>query len=77
MATADAVAPDDGDLAVLRDDESGIPRSLSLLAALVEAEALRHAAAADSDLIRAFRGGAMPTVRIGEFLERIHTFIQR
>ncbi|BAH93080.1 cyclin-P4-1-like [Oryza sativa Japonica Group] len=83
MAAADAVAPDDGDHAVLRDDERGIPRSLSLLAALVEAEALRHAAAAaadadaDSDRIRAFRGGATPTVRIGEFLERIHTFIQR
>uniref|UniRef100_A0A0E0HCN1 Uncharacterized protein n=1 Tax=Oryza nivara TaxID=4536 RepID=A0A0E0HCN1_ORYNI len=81
MAAADAVAPDDGDHAVLRDDECGIPRSLSLLAALVEAEALCHATAADadadSDLIRAFRGGATPTVRIGEFLERIHTFIQQ
>uniref|UniRef100_A0A0E0DQ01 Uncharacterized protein n=1 Tax=Oryza meridionalis TaxID=40149 RepID=A0A0E0DQ01_9ORYZ len=82
MAAADAVAPDDGDHAVLRDDERGIPRSLSLLAALVEAEALRHAAAAaadaeaESDLIRTFRGGATPTVLIGEFLERIHTFIQ-
>jgi hypothetical protein len=81
MAAADAVAPDNGDHAVLRDHERGIPRSLSLLAALVEAEALRHAAAADadadSDLIRAFRGGTTPIVRIGEFLERIHTFIQR
>uniref|UniRef100_A0A0E0L126 Uncharacterized protein n=1 Tax=Oryza punctata TaxID=4537 RepID=A0A0E0L126_ORYPU len=77
------MASDDGDHAVLRDDERGIPRSLSLLAALVEADALHHAAAAsrpadaESDLVLAFRGGATPTVRIVEFLERIHTFIQR
>ncbi|XP_062190356.1 uncharacterized protein LOC133893370 [Phragmites australis] len=67
---------------VLRDDERGTPRSLPLLAALVEADVLRYAAAAsrpaESDLVRAFRGGAAatPTVPIGEFLERIHKFIQ-
>uniref|UniRef100_A0A0E0HYE3 Uncharacterized protein n=1 Tax=Oryza nivara TaxID=4536 RepID=A0A0E0HYE3_ORYNI len=71
---------DDGDHPILRDDERGIPRSLSLLAAIVEADAARHAAAAtrpaESDLVRAFRGGATPTVAIGEFLERIHAFVR-
>uniref|UniRef100_A0A0D9ZV94 Uncharacterized protein n=1 Tax=Oryza glumipatula TaxID=40148 RepID=A0A0D9ZV94_9ORYZ len=71
---------DDGDHPVLHDDERGVPRSLSLLAAIVEADAARHAAAAtrpaESDLVRAFRGGATPTVAIGEFLERIHAFVR-
>ena len=71
---------DDGDHPVLRDDERGIPRSLSLLAAIMEADVARHAAAAtrpaESDLVRAFRGGATPTVAIGEFLERIHAFVR-
>ncbi|CAN6164165.1 unnamed protein product [Urochloa humidicola] len=64
---------------LLREDDRGIPRSLPLLAALVEAEARSCAAAAaaasqpaDSDLIRAFRGGAAPNVRIRIFMERIH-----
>ncbi|CAN6178328.1 unnamed protein product [Urochloa humidicola] len=62
---------------LLREDDRGIPRSLPLLAALVEAEARSCAAAAasqpaDSDLVRAFRGGAAPNVRIRIFMERIH-----
>ncbi|CAN6305217.1 unnamed protein product [Urochloa humidicola] len=63
---------------LLREDEWGIPRSLPLLAALVEAEARSCATAAaasrpaDSDLVRAFRGGAAPNVRIRIFMERIH-----
>uniref|UniRef100_J3MW15 Uncharacterized protein n=1 Tax=Oryza brachyantha TaxID=4533 RepID=J3MW15_ORYBR len=81
MAAASAEVSADGDHAVLRNDDRGIPRCLPLLAALVEANALRNAAAAasrpaESDLARAFRGGARPAVQIGEFLERIHTFIQ-
>ncbi|BAF21148.1 cyclin-P4-1-like [Oryza sativa Japonica Group] len=79
-ATTTVEVSDDGDHPVLRDDERGIPRSLSLLAAIVEADAARHAAAAtrpaESDLVRAFRGGATPTVAIGEFLERIHAFVR-
>ncbi|CAN6178325.1 unnamed protein product [Urochloa humidicola] len=63
---------------LLREDDQGIPRSLPLLAALVEAESRFCAAAAtatrsaDSDLVRAFRGGAAPNVRIRIFMERIH-----
>jgi hypothetical protein len=60
--------------AVLREDERGIPRSLPLLAALVE-ESRRCAAAsrpAETDLVRAFRGGAAPKVPIRIFMERIH-----
>jgi hypothetical protein len=62
---------------VLREDDRGIPRSLPLLAALVEAEARRYAATAASrpaeiGLVRAFRGGATPKVPIRAFLERIH-----
>jgi hypothetical protein len=89
MATtvsASASAPHAGDDPVLQDDERGVPRSLRLLAALVEAESRHYAAAApgpaESELIRAFRGGAgagaasTPSVPIGEFLERIHRFIQ-
>ncbi|EAZ03295.1 hypothetical protein OsI_25439 [Oryza sativa Indica Group] len=79
-ATTTVEVSDDGDHPVLRDDERGIPRSLTLLAAIVEADAARHAAAAtrpaESDLVRAFRGGATPTVAIGEFLERIHAFVR-
>ncbi|KAJ1265564.1 hypothetical protein BS78_08G085500 [Paspalum vaginatum] len=66
--------------AVLREDEWGIPRSLPLFAALVEAEARGHAAAASrpagSDLIRAFRGRAAPAVSIREFLERVHRVVR-
>ncbi|CAN6178327.1 unnamed protein product [Urochloa humidicola] len=63
---------------LLREDDQGIPRSLPLLAALVEVESRFCAAAAtatrsaDSDLVRAFRGGAAPNVRIRIFMERIH-----
>jgi len=61
---------------VLREDDRGIPRSLPLLVALVEAEARRYAAAAsrpaETGLVRAFRGGAAPKVPIRAFLERIH-----
>jgi hypothetical protein len=61
--------------AVLRLDANGNPRTLRLLAALVEAESRYFADAAskpaDNDLVRAFRGGATPAVSITEFLERI------
>ncbi|CAL5038230.1 unnamed protein product [Urochloa decumbens] len=81
---------------LMREDGRGIPRSLPLLAALVEAEAQSAAAAAaarptdsglvrafrrrccccadaaESDLVRSFRGGAAPKVPIRTFLERIH-----
>lgn len=61
---------------VLREDDRGIPRSLPLLAALVEAESRRFAAAAsrpaETGLVRAFRGGAAPKVPIRIFMERIH-----
>ncbi|CAN6221530.1 unnamed protein product [Urochloa humidicola] len=64
---------------LLREDDQGIPRSLPLLAALVEAESRFCAAAAaaatrsaDSGLVRAFRGGAIPKVPIRIFMERIH-----
>ncbi|CAL5043118.1 unnamed protein product [Urochloa decumbens] len=59
---------------LLCEDEQGIPRSLPLLAALVETEARLFAAArpADSGLVRAFRGGAAPKVPVRIFLERIH-----
>ena len=60
---------------VLRVDTNGNPRMLRLLAALVEAESRYFAAAASqpagNDLVRAFRGGATPTVPIAEFLVRI------
>ncbi|KAL6656545.1 hypothetical protein ACP70R_004325 [Stipagrostis hirtigluma subsp. patula] len=75
-------ASDAADLPALRDDERGIPRALPLLAALVEADCRRYASAASqpagSDLVRAFRGGAasIAAVPIGEFLERVHRFIQ-
>ncbi|RLN12261.1 cyclin-P3-1-like [Panicum miliaceum] len=62
---------------ILREDDRGIPRSLPLLAALVEAEARRYAATAasrpaEAGLVRTFRGGATPKVPIRAFLERIH-----
>uniref|UniRef100_A0ACD5UMC7 Uncharacterized protein n=1 Tax=Avena sativa TaxID=4498 RepID=A0ACD5UMC7_AVESA len=61
--------------AVLRLDANGNPRTVRLLAALVEFEARHFAAAAtqpaENDLVRAFRGGATPAVPITEFLERI------
>uniref|UniRef100_A0ACD5UM56 Uncharacterized protein n=3 Tax=Avena sativa TaxID=4498 RepID=A0ACD5UM56_AVESA len=61
--------------AVLRLDANGNPRTVRLLAALVEFEARHFAAAASqpaaNDLVRAFRGGATPAVPITEFLERI------
>ncbi|CAL5006331.1 unnamed protein product [Urochloa decumbens] len=60
---------------LLGEDDRGIPRSLPLLAALVEAESCSCAAAArpaDSGLVRAFRGGAAPKVPIRIFMERIH-----
>ncbi|CAN6216366.1 unnamed protein product [Urochloa humidicola] len=65
---------------LLCEDDQGIPRSLPLLAALVEAESRFCAAAAaaaatrsaDSGLVRAFRGGAAPKVPIRIFMERIH-----
>jgi hypothetical protein len=60
---------------VLRLDGNGNPRTLRLLASLVEAESRRFAAAAsepaENDLVRAFRGGATPAVPIAEFLERL------
>ncbi|KAM0868493.1 hypothetical protein ACQ4PT_041285 [Festuca glaucescens] len=66
MASADAV---------LRLDANGTPRTIRLLAALVEFESrhFSHAASkpAENDLVRAFRGGATPAVPIPEFLERI------
>ncbi|KAL6862156.1 hypothetical protein ACP4OV_016805 [Aristida adscensionis] len=80
-----AVAADDSaaaDLPTLRDDERGIPRSIPLLAALVDADSRRYAAVASrpagSELLRAFRGGgaSIPAVPIGEFLERVQRFIQ-
>ncbi|KAL6639224.1 hypothetical protein ACP70R_022954 [Stipagrostis hirtigluma subsp. patula] len=80
-ATA-AALPATGDYPVLRDDPRGFPRALHLLAALVEAEVRRSAAAtaaAESDLARSFRGGAgatTPTISIGDFLERIQFFIR-
>ncbi|GJN13263.1 hypothetical protein PR202_ga31615 [Eleusine coracana subsp. coracana] len=85
-STATAVASHPASSAcrsALRDDEQGVPRSLRLLAALVEANAIRHADAAsrpaESDLLRAFRGGAAarraPTVSITEFLDRVNRFI--
>ncbi|KAM0860930.1 hypothetical protein ACQ4PT_046226 [Festuca glaucescens] len=66
MASADAV---------LRLNANGTPRTIRLLAALVEFES-RHFAdsaskPAENDLVRAFRGGATPAVPISEFLERI------
>ncbi|CAL5047480.1 unnamed protein product [Urochloa decumbens] len=63
---------------LLCEDDQGIPRSLPLLAALVEAEARLCAPtaatsrSADSGLIRAFRGGAAPKVPMRIFMERIH-----
>ncbi|CAL5043116.1 unnamed protein product [Urochloa decumbens] len=61
---------------LLGEDDRGIPRSVPLLAALVEAESCSCAAAAarpaDSGLVRAFRGGAAPKVPIRIFMERIH-----
>ncbi|CAO2141659.1 unnamed protein product [Urochloa humidicola] len=61
---------------LLCEDDQGIPRSLPLLAALVVAESRSCAAtatrSADSDLVRAFRGGATPKVPIRIFMERIH-----
>ncbi|KAL6639225.1 hypothetical protein ACP70R_022955 [Stipagrostis hirtigluma subsp. patula] len=75
-----AALPATGDYPVLRDDPRGFPRALRLLAALVEAEAHRSAAAAaESDLAQSFRGGAgatTPTISIGDFLERIQFFIR-
>ncbi|OEL33688.1 hypothetical protein BAE44_0005293, partial [Dichanthelium oligosanthes] len=66
--------------AVLREDDRGIPRSLPLLAAHVEAEARRNASAAsrpaETGLVRAFRGGATPKVPIRIFLERIQLLIR-
>ncbi|KQJ99961.1 hypothetical protein BRADI_3g46310v3 [Brachypodium distachyon] len=60
---------------VLREDSNGSPRTLRLLASLVEAESRRFATAAsepaENDPVRAFRGGATPSVPIGEFLERL------
>ncbi|KAJ1265566.1 hypothetical protein BS78_08G085700, partial [Paspalum vaginatum] len=66
-------------VAVLDEDDRGIPRSLRLFAACVEAEACRHAAAArsaGSDLVRAFRGVATPEVPIRQFLERVHLIVR-
>ncbi|CAL5052514.1 unnamed protein product [Urochloa decumbens] len=63
---------------LLCEDSQGIPRSLPLLAALVEAEARLFAATAaasrpaDSGLVRAFRGCAAPKVPIRVFMEQIH-----
>jgi hypothetical protein len=61
--------------AILRLDANGNPRTLRLLAALVEFESQYFADAAskpaENDLVRAFRGGATPAVPIAKFLERI------
>lgn len=79
MAAAAADALSDVDpavAAVLVPDGSGNPRSIRLLASLVETEARRYAGAAaaarpaESDLVKSFRGGAAPKVAIGDFLER-------
>ncbi|WVZ90319.1 hypothetical protein U9M48_036628 [Paspalum notatum var. saurae] len=67
-------------VAVLDEDDRGIPRSLRLFAARVEAEACRHAAAArsaGSELVRAFRGRETPAVPIRDFLERVHLVVRR
>ncbi|XP_066399245.1 cyclin-P4-1-like [Miscanthus floridulus] len=68
----------------LCEDDRGIPRSLPLLAALVEEDARLHAAAAaaaasqpaGSDLVRAFRGRTVPKVPIRDFLERIYVLVR-
>lgn len=81
-AAASDSAPSAGHSALL-DDELGDPRALRRLAALVEAESIRYRAVAsrpaESDLLRAFRGGAAarrtPTVSVTEFLERVQRFI--
>jgi hypothetical protein len=61
--------------AVLRLDANGTPRTIRLLAALVDFESRHFADAAtkpaENDLVRAFRGGATPAVPISEFLVRI------
>jgi hypothetical protein len=65
---------------LLCEDDRGIPRSLPLLAALVEEDARLHAAAASqptgSDLVRAFRRRTVPKVAIRGFLERIHVLLR-
>jgi hypothetical protein len=52
--------------AVLRLDANGNPRTVCLLAALMEFESSHFAEAAsksaENELVRAFRGGATPTV---------------
>jgi len=65
----------------LCEDDRGFPRSLPLLAALVEEDARLHAAAAasqpaGSDLVRAFRGRTVPKVPIRDFLERIYVLVR-
>ncbi|KAJ1265449.1 hypothetical protein BS78_08G077700 [Paspalum vaginatum] len=70
------------DVCVLEEDDRGIPRSLRLFAARVEAEACLHASAvscrsAGSELVRAFRGSATPAVPIRDFLERVHLVVRR
>jgi hypothetical protein len=61
--------------AVLRLDANGSPRTVRLLAALVEFESRHFAEAAsrpaENELVRAFRGGATPTVPIAKFLESV------
>ncbi|KAL6656542.1 hypothetical protein ACP70R_004322 [Stipagrostis hirtigluma subsp. patula] len=80
-------AANGSDHPALHTDARG-PRSIRLLAALVEAEARRFAAAAAdpraaaSDLVVAFRGGAeataaaTPISSVSDFLERIQFFIR-
>ncbi|KAK1680453.1 hypothetical protein QYE76_041301 [Lolium multiflorum] len=67
------------DSAVLDRDEKGNPRALRLFAWLVEAESLYCAASAsrpaENDLVRSFRGGATPDVRIVDFLELIQRYL--
>jgi hypothetical protein len=65
---------------LLCEDDRGIPRSLPLLAALVEEDARLHAVTASqpagSDLVHAFRGRTVPKVPIRDFLERIHVLLR-
>jgi hypothetical protein len=67
------------DSAVLDRDEKGNPRALRLFAWLVEAESVYCAASAsrpaETDLVRSFRGGATPEVRIVDFLELIQRYL--
>lgn len=80
LALALAMAAAAAAAIVLCEDDRGIPRSLTLLAALVEEDSRLNAAAASqpagSDLVRAFRGRSVPKLPIREFLERIYLLVR-